>query len=1052
MGIQSKDAPAKGMCWVGFQSSRPKSRGEYDSRPESWLRFINGKTLFSENSSSVKVTQLCFFAVLVFWLLPVTPIFSQLITTDISQYAHTSWLARDGYFPGTVLTATQTKDGYIWVGTSFGLLRFDGVSFIPSTPRGGESIAGRQINKILGARDGSIWIGVQDIGLVHIKEGRMTTISALEGVAIFTLLEDHAGDIWAGGIRRGSQNNLCRIHGEAPECFGDTKLFGGKISQVFEDKTGVLWVGAWNGFWRWAPGKPKQYVEKGINSLDKLVLNVQDVITESPTKNDPVTHGLHEAAPAQYRIAALGLKECLFLTDREGALWMAPTFHGLAHSIHGRVDSFRASDGLSGDNVRDLFQDREGDIWVVTINGLDRFRKTPIAIVSNRQGLGSGIPLSLLADGNTLWVATFDDLDLLANNAIRHLEKMNGQPTDDVRSLYLTAAGDVIIARGIRDGLASISSGRLTKIPTPSGYNTFVITEDGEHGLWVSNREAGLEYISKNGRVKVRPWSEFGSHPATAMAFDAQRKGLWLASDSGDLEFFQDNQVKIRYLNKGEVFKNPRNLLVTSDGAVWLASNAGLTVVREGSMATLSSRNGLPCDAVHWRVDDTQGFTWLRLSCGIARLAPGELDRWSRDPNTQVKVTTFLDTFDGTENELIGPYYTPTASIIPDGRLAFVTNRGLAVIDPRRDVVNHVPPPVHVDRVEADAERQSLQQYLSLLPNTHVVRIGYSALSFRIPQKVRFRYMLEGYDKHWSETAATREAVYTNLPPATYRFRVIACNDSGIWNNTGDTLSFTVRAAFYQTRWFLFLCLAVLAGMMWILYRTRVIYLSRQITNRVEAQASERLKVSRDLHDTLLQSIQGLILSVHAISEEPTLGTAVRQKIVALSGRAEEAMQEGRDKIRALRFEDRQSRGFVEEIARLASRINPEEAPRFDISATGKEVPLNPLVYEELCFICREALNNAFQHANAQKVEVLVSYGNSRFGLVVRDDGRGFQSEAIQLRSADGHWGVIGMRERASRIGAKFEIKRTSLDKVNPGTTVSIEIPAAVAYAKATVS
>ena len=995
---------------------------------------------------AIRIPLLRCIAVTVLMLFSGRSLISQLVTSDISQYDHTSWLSREGYFRGAPTAITQTKDGYIWIGSPFGLFRFDGVTFTPSQPAGGQVLGSLSIHRLLGDRDGSLWIGTDGKGLLHLKDGRITAIPVFSDVlSVGGILQDETGDIWAGGVKRGALNRLCRIHGESVQCFGDTKTFGIWIQRLFQDKRGTLWVGADSGLWRWAPGKPTLVAD---GSADKgLAIDANDIMVEPERKEHQGLKDSNRDYLASTKIKLAELPGCKFLTDRRGGLWIGTPNSGLVHSFRGRIDTYRAVDGLSNDTIYDLFEDAEGDIWVTTGKGVDRFREQAVPIVSSRQGLSSDIVTSVVAYERNVWIGSVDGLNLVTDASIKNYGVMDGLPTNDVASLY-SEPGRLLVSTERPNGLAWIQDGHITKSAAPSGPSTLVIASDGAGGLWLSNREPGLVHLSPTGgTVEVVPWTVFGDKVATAMAFDFKRKGLWLAFVRGDLEFFENGQVKERYLN---ALQNPRDLQVGSDGTVWVASNAGLTRLRDKQLATLSSRNGLPCDGVQWRKDDDQHSTWLNTPCGVVQLAPGELDRWSHDPSVPVKVTKYLDPFEGAEQSLIGGYYTPRVTTTPDRRLAFITSSGLAVIDPRRDFVNHLPPPVHIEHVEADAKVYSLEQTVALPPKVHVVRLGYSALSFRIPQKVRYRYKLEGYDGDWSQVSSTREAVYTKLPPGKYRFHVIAANDSGVWNTVGDTLDFTVRAAFYQTGWFHLILLGTAGVLIWIAYRYRIRYLYRQVSNRIEVQTNERLNVSRDLHDTLLQGVQGLILSFHALSEDATLEQSVREKIIAIGDRAEETMEEAREKIRALRFEKQLDPSFARHVASLASRMNPEEPPVFSLSVVGQEVALKPLVYEEVCFICREALSNAFRHANAQKVEVAIGFEPSRFSLVIRDDGQGLQPRETLAASLNGHWGIIGMRERAGRIGAKFEIRSAFPEHVPPGTAVVIEVPASIAYKSAT--
>jgi signal transduction histidine kinase/ligand-binding sensor domain-containing protein len=969
-------------------------------------------------------------------LLAINPLTAQFITTDISQYAHSAWLEREGAFRGGNRAITQTSDGYLWLVSSFGLLRFDGNKFSPGTPTGAKSLIDRRLGKVFSARDGSLWITGD--GLRQLKSGRVRAIAELEGARVDSILEDHDGTIWVGARTPAVITRLCRICGVTTECFGESKTFGVQINTLFEDKAGNLWVSAETGVWRWAPGKseffPKRHGAAAI-AIDRNDLMVAAATSRAP---QPLT---------RIPLGSTDLSECVFLTDRQGGLWIGTRGYGLLHSLHGRIDTYKSADGLSSNSVLDIFEDREENIWTVTTNGIDRFHRQAITLVTTKQGLSSDPVVSVLLAGNTMWVATHHGLNRVREGDIRSFMSFGGVSTADLSTLFLGANGKTLIATGPPDGFAWVDHDRITSGHVSLGSDTYAVAEDEADGLWLSNRQSGLVHVPKaRGPVETFPWTRFDRKAAQAMAFDPLRRGLWLAFHRGDLVFFRDGQMKERRIIANKALQNPRNLRVDADGTVWVGSDAGLSRLRNGEVATLGSGNGLPCDGVHWRQDDDRNATWLETECGIVQLAPGELDRWSRDPKSHIKIQTYLDNIDGAQNTFFGGHYNPLVSMTLDGRLAYGTDSGLASIDPHQMLKNLHKPPVHIDSVEADGKKYAVEKTLALPPNIHVVRLAYSALSFRAPQKVRFKYKLDGYDTRWSEILSTREAVYTNLPPREYAFHVVACNDSGIWNDVGDTVTFSVRAAFYQTRSFLFLCAGSLAAMLWFAYRARVSYLCREVSTRIRAQIGERLNISRDLHDTLLQGVQGLILSFHALSEDPKVDPAVRKRIANLSGRAEEVLKEGREKIRTLRFEHHPNRSFVQEIRQLSRLINPDDSPPLELSTEGEEVPLDPLVFEEVCLICREALNNAYRHSGAAKIDVTVTYARSRFSVDIRDDGRGLPTDVRQA-GLEGHWGIVGMNERAAGIGARFEIKTPHPDLPRPGTRIAIDLPAVLAYA-----
>jgi ligand-binding sensor domain-containing protein/two-component sensor histidine kinase len=988
-----------------------------------------------------------FFIALVAFIAPSVPVSAQLITTDISQYGHSSWLSKDGFFQGNLTSITQTADGYVWIGSGFGLIRFDGQQFLPWRPAQGQSLP-TPIFKVLGTRDGSLWIG--GAGLVRLKEGRMTTYPALQGIEVSAILEDRAGDVWVGGLRRGPSNHLCRIHQDHAECYGDTHSFGMWIRSLLEDKTGSLWVGSEAGLWRWRPGSPKLFPDHDKGAASSLAIDAHGSLIMAKDTAIEYLSKRGEIKLNTLRIGGKNIDGKCFLSDRNGSLWVGTQRRGLFHILGNRIDTYTGIDGLSSDLVNDIFQDLEGNVWVVTSDGVDRFRRLAVTKVTKRQGLSDNSLASVLSEGNSVWVASLDGLDRITGNSITRLGSHNGLLTKDTRTMY-SEPGQFLIATGLPNGLMWRRGEHFTRLPTPSGENIFVIAPDGDSGYWLSNREKGLIHVHRGGRpVEVFSWDEFGSLSATAMAFDPIRKGLWMAFARGDLEFFQNGQVKDRYsLTGGKPFLNPRDLQVAPDGSLWVGSNAGLSRLWHGRLFTLSSQNGLPCDGVHWRKDDNNHSTWLDTPCGIIHLPPGELDRWANAPESRVHILDHFDNMDGAENVSIGHYYSPPVTIGPDGRLLFVTTSGLGVIDPKHSVRSSFAPPVHLEGIQADARSFPITGEVALPPNLHVVRISYSALDFSTPQKVRYKYRLDGYDSDWSEVLSSREAVYTRLPPGRYRFRVIACGGSGIWNEVGDSVNLRVSPAFYQTRLFLVLCLVLFTLLGWIAYMARIRFVCRRTTEHMEVQINERLQISRDLHDTLLQGVQGLVLSFYALAEGLPADSPLRMKMTKVLDSAERVIEEGRDRIKSLRRDSHAQYSLRVEILAMGALIAIGDRPAFHVSVKNKERPLNPVIADELALICREALNNAFRHAHAQSIEVLLAFGKSRLIVAVRDDGRGMPADIANAGSAGpGHWGLVNMKERAHNIGAKLEIRKTTDNDVAPGTSVVVELPSRAAYLK----
>jgi ligand-binding sensor domain-containing protein/two-component sensor histidine kinase len=996
----------------------------------------------------VKGTTIRLFVALVLAFLNAQSLFSQLITTDVSQYGHRAWRSRDGYFPDVLTSVTQTKDGYIWLSSGSGLTRFDGVQFFALRAADGRRVPGFSIWKVFGARDGSLWMGGN--GLAQMKDGKIHAFPEFNGESVFAIMEDHEGSLWVGGLRRGPFNKLCRIRSGTVNCYGDSHTFGNWIHSLFEDKNGNLWVGAETGLWRWLPGTPKVFPDNDTTAATGIV---QDAGGQLIIGKASETHYLSKEGKNRIYPRKLDGKnidaECL-LTDRKGGLWIGTASHGLVHIFGGRMDTYTGADGLSGDFVYSLFEDREGNIWATTTNGLDAFRPLPIPTVTGKQGLSDNAVTSVLPTGSTIWVGTFDALNRITGTSITNIGIKDGLLGGGARSLYSDAPGKLLISTGTPDGLMWLEDGHLIRLHTRSGENMFVVTTDGEGGFWFSNRESGLIHVHANAKpADIFPWQDFGEITATAMQFDVARKGLWLAFNRGDLVFFQDGQVKERYtLGGNQRFNDPRDLQIDSGGAVWVASQEGLTRLSQGRLNTLSSRNGLPCNGIAWKKEDDLQSTWIKTSCGVVHLQEGEMDKWARDPNIELKIADYFDNVDGAEDLTIPNYYSPAVAIANDGRLLYVTLGGLAVIDPKNIPDKGDPPPVDIQAVQADEHQFHIgdDSSLDLPPDIHVLRVSYAALSFRNPQKIRYRYKLEGYDPDWSEPLTSREAVYTRLPHGHYRFHVVGCNENGVWNEIGDTVDFQVQARFFETRWFLVLCVAIAGALIWLMYHARVRYLCRRVAERLEAQTEERLQISHDLHDTLIQGVQGMVLSFHALTQEPALDNTTRGKMTKILNRAEELLEEGRERIKTLRPAKFANQNLRDQITSIGSHLITGASPVFKVSLEGDEIQLKPVAFEQILLVCREAVTNAFRHGDASRIDVTVRFTRKQFSILIRDDGRGLSPMTPDAEQAESHFGIVGMRERAARLGAKFDIRNASEESGRPGTLVTIDLPAKIAY------
>jgi PAS domain S-box-containing protein len=767
----------------------------------------------------------CTLAVLL-WSLPALALDKSL---DLSQYAHTAWNFRNGFLDGAVYAIAQTPDGYLWLGTQSGVVRFDGVRAAPLVLPRGQELPSTAVGALLAARDGTLWIGTFD-GLASWKNGRLSEYPALAHQTVLALVEARDGTVWAGGF--GSPTGkLCAIRSGNAKCYGDDGTLGAAVPSLYEDTDGSLWVGAATGVWRWNPGPPTRYLARPIPN------------SQAFTQGDHGA-GAMVAADSLYQIAGgkfvnyslhgapSPLTARTLLRDRHGGLWIGTQAHGIVHSYEGKTFLFTQADGLTSDLVVALFEDREGTIWVATPKGLDQFRESPVGSLSVSAGLSSATTTSILAahDGS-IWIGTADGLNRWKDGRMRIYRTRTdpGLPDDSIQSLFEDERGRIWVS-GFR-GLAVFENGRFTGVPSVPAGIVHAIASDNHGGLWLSMWLAaddyGLVHLAGGKIIEQIPWREIGGGPGTGLAPEPDG-GIWTGLLSGGIAYFRAGEIrKLPLIDDGGRSRRLLELERDRDGSLWAAAENGLSLIKNGRVATLTTANGLPCDAVHWIIEDDRSSYWLYTRCGLLRIARTELDAWAADPKRTVRATAF-DAADGIRPVATLKGFRPAVTKSSDGRIWFLNGDTVSVIDPSRVGINALPPPVHIERMVADDKSYDLRPGMRLPANVRNLRIEYTALSLVAPEKIQFKYKLEGQNRNWHEVINERQVMYTNLPPRNYRFRVMASNNSGVWNETGDTLEFSIAPAYYQTNWFRACLAAAFMALLWASYQFRVRQLQRE--------------------------------------------------------------------------------------------------------------------------------------------------------------------------------------------------------------------------------
>jgi ligand-binding sensor domain-containing protein len=713
-------------------------------------------------------------------------------STHISQYRHTAWTMKDGLLRDQPHVITQTKDGYIWIGTAAGLMRFDGVRLIPWEPPTGSQLPSPNIRALLAARDGSLWIGT-DAGLSHWTHQNLVTYLKEPGT-VSSILEDHLGRIWVTRVSRSkpAEGTLCQVSGSKPQCYRvpDESSIGDCCQALVEGPSGDLWIGSSTGLLRWHDGSlsihPNKYLtpNTGFDGVESTV-PASDGSLWVGIDHGGRGVGLERFVQGSWQpcrqpgLDGSKLSILSLFGDRDGALWVGTWDRGIYRIRGSRVDHFSSTEGLSSNTIYQFYQDREGNIWVATSQGIDCFRDIPVVSFSMEEGLSTDMVASVLvAHDGTVWLGN-EALDAIRAGTVSSIGKGQGLPGNEVTSLFEDRARTLWV--GVDDRLCTYQGGRFIEVRQADGSHVGTvsgITEDGEGNIWAVTIAPSRKLVRIRDFQVVEEISPPRVPAAHVLATD-QHAGIWLGLMNGDLARYRNGKAEIFSFDHTTNLR-VRQVIVIADDSVLGTTARGLIGWKERRLQTMTVRNGLPCDDIFSIVSDQNNY-WLYTRCGLVEISSKQIQQWWGHSSLMLKVNV-IDQSDGVRPEEAP--FSPQVSRSPDGKLWFANNSVLQMFDPAHRKKNLVSPPVHVEQIIADRKTYDTGSdsagHLRLPPIIRDLEIDYTALSFVAPEKVRFRYKLEGLDRDWHEVGNRRQAFYTDLPPRRYRFRVAASNNSGV--------------------------------------------------------------------------------------------------------------------------------------------------------------------------------------------------------------------------------------------------------------------------------
>jgi signal transduction histidine kinase/ligand-binding sensor domain-containing protein len=956
----------------------------------------------------------------------------------LADLNHAAWTDKDGV-PQNSLAMAQTRDGWLWVGSKDGLYRFDGVRF-ERYP-----LPNNHINFMRALPNGDLLLGYYfgGVGVLH-ANGKVEDLGKADWPKIESpsaLDMDAGGIIWA----------VC-----------DTGLYRLRLGRWESVATGPEWqsdnlsmlIDQYDRIWV-SNGQFVSLLDRAAGQLKRLPgATLRGNLTQSPDGQIwvlspqgaqpvpmPPTGQQLPRRPDFNQLEARPRGQF----DRDGNLWLLQCPVGvcrvnreqiqadrpvsLAASPPDKLDQYWQ---LSSVAVNAMIEDREGNVWISTHAGIDRFRSNKLvaANIPSRSGV-----FSIAADTEgQLWAAEFSDGTLW--------KVTPGQPPQPQAGRYAQVLGKdrdgALMLVGKRE-ITRVYRGASSTIPLPmpdgkpTDLTVLGVLDDGK-ALWIMSYQTGLMALVEG---KWLPRAAFNLPSRITMSAPGDTGQLWLSHNDGGLSLYDNGKLSefdIRLVGaESGIYPGPQ-LLVAGEHGIAIRRGQRFELLGPPDVEALRNVTGITLLP--------NGDRWLNGAKGLVRIRRDDWDATLRQPRLPLKYD-LIDAQEGYPGRAAFDNRLATLINVDNKRLWVRASGGLVRLDLDQLQTNPVRPDVRLLRVETPNGVYPADAALRLPPDSSSVTIQYTAPGLRKPEGMRFQYQLEGVDREWEDAGTRRAAYYTNLGPGQYLFRVRAVNEDGMVSEATAVLPITIAPTIAQTWWFRLLCAAVLVGLVYGLHKYRLKIATRRIThqvqNRMQAGLAERERIARTLHDTFLQSVQGLALQIHAVAQDLPENGPARTRLQKVLGSATRAMDEGRAQVQQLRRGSDPERK-LKHLGEYLTTLTP--GTRFALQIEGQRAELSIVVQEELSEIGQEAIRNAFQHADATEVSATLAYGRDGVTLSVTDNGKGYDEQLLQSRIEQGRWGMVGMRERAQHLGARLSVSSTP----GKGTRIALHVPAVLAY------
>jgi ligand-binding sensor domain-containing protein/signal transduction histidine kinase len=978
---------------------------------------------------------------------------------ESSQYSYDRWGRENGFSWGAANAIAQSPDGYLWIATEHGLVRFDGYTF-RLYAAAGPALKMDDVRQLYTDNQGTLWILLATTQLLRYRDGRFEAardeaqfgINAIghrqDGTPLFSSSSFGPLTFSDGNYERLAANDspavpgpllqrddtlssrLSWATGVMPHRYVQTDSPAASIAET-SDRT--LWLGTRDGLFSLTPG---QSLQQG-KSVSKTPVNCLLALKRGELWIG-TDHGVLRWDGRQLTNAGLSpslsnAKITAMMLDRDGNRWLV-TSNGLF-----RTTAEDKEESLSDENtLAALHEDREGDIWVGSHSGLERLREKVFRTISPPENARSGGPI-YVDDTNRLWFAPLDgglhwfqgqqigsvvedglDRDVVYSIAGRGSELWIGRQRGGLT--YLNFAGGSLRTKTYtrKDGLAQDS--------------VYAVYETQDGTVWAGTLNAGVSKLSRSSFTTYTTANGLSSNSVLAIA-ERPDGSVWFATPDG-LSELAAGHWRVFKTADGLPSSEISCLFTDSTGTLWIGTKAGLAILQSAAIQVPANLPKALQEQTLGIAEGKRGGLWVTTANHIVRADRAKLAAGTvRDAD--LREFGADDGLPGTE----GVKRSPSLLTDSRGQIWVSTNRGISVVDPKHALRPAAPAMVHIDGVTADGTPLDPSALAMFNDKPRRVTFAFTGISLAAPDRVRYKYKLEGADERWSEPVRERQVTYGNLGSGSYRFVVASTDSQGVWNSDESAFQFRIAPAFWETWWFRVATIAVLALTAFVIYRLRMRAFARRTNLRFEERLAERTRIAQELHDTLLQGFLSASMQLHVIADQLPADSPAHSSLHRVLGLIGRVIEEGRNAVRGLRTTERDNRDLGEELSRIRAQFPQQDAVEFRVVVEGTPRALHPVIRDEIYRIGHEALTNAFRHSQADSIEAELEYAADGLRLVVRDSGIGLDSKEPE-RKADSHWGLTGMRERAKKIGASFKI----LSRIGTGTEVDLWVPGQIAF------